>query len=127
MILSPVHTDKSWTDYTLNLSTQYDVSASCIPSGGTGGGNYVDVDLRVVVHMAANTAMVCTLFFNVICYADCFPKVTRPSHHHGSTISCPGVVRRGVAHTWSTHILTAFQRAESTGEGLIDATAVNDM
>jgi hypothetical protein len=56
---SPVHMDKSWTDYSVNLSTYYDDSMASIPPDGTGGGNYVDVGLRIVVCMASNTAMVC--------------------------------------------------------------------
>jgi hypothetical protein len=40
-------------------------------------------------------------------------KVAMPHHNHGTTVSRPGVRRMGVAHSWSTHILQAFEHANA--------------
>jgi len=51
----PIHSDNSYTSYTISLSTEYD-NGPYAP--GTGGGNYVDVDLQVVIKMATDTVLV---------------------------------------------------------------------
>jgi hypothetical protein len=57
--------------------------------------------------------------------------VTVPQHNHGTTVSRPGVKRLGVAHSWSTHILKAFERANAvvkeTPDCLVDVNWVDEM
>jgi hypothetical protein len=61
----PLHTDRSWTGYSFSLSTSYSKEFAHIPTNGTGGGNYVDADLKVIVLMDTDTAMVSSL---LTCY-----------------------------------------------------------
>ena len=35
----------------------------------------------------------------------------RPEFKHGTTVSCPGVSRQGIAINFSTHIKDAFEKA----------------
>ena len=55
---SPVHTDRSWTGYSLSLSTTYSTINAYIPPMGTKGGNYIDVDMKIIVMMDSDTALV---------------------------------------------------------------------
>ena len=63
-LFSPVHTDRSWTGFLLALSTEYDTSEATIPTGGTAGGNYVDITLKMVVMMDVDTVLVFFLIKN---------------------------------------------------------------
>lgn len=61
----PVHTDRSWTGFSFSLSTTYSTVKASIPQNGTGGGNYIDVDMKVVVMMDTDTALV---KFDISCH-----------------------------------------------------------
>jgi hypothetical protein len=36
-----------------------------------------------------------------------------PAHRHGTTLSHPKVNQMGVAHSWSVHIIEAFEHANA--------------
>jgi len=104
--LSWAHTDKCWARYasawcldrvvqkpgTEKSRTNHDgENKDAWPSGG--GGNFVDITLRVVVKQAAGTLL---LF--------------QPEYLHGTTRLC-GAHNRLCVITFSTHILKAYQIA----------------
>ncbi|KAL4075327.1 hypothetical protein V8B97DRAFT_1883409 [Scleroderma yunnanense] len=88
-----IHTDKLFAPYALNWVTQHEVKDGQVNPQLTGG-NYVDVSLRVVVKCATDTIM-------TMC----------PKFKHGTTVSCPGVLRQGTAINFSTHIKVAYAKA----------------
>jgi hypothetical protein len=74
------------------------------------GGNYVDVSLKTIVKMDTGTVLVCIMIL-LISYCIIWIKITKPNHKHGTTLPRSGLQRTGVAHTWSTHIKEAYDKA----------------
>jgi hypothetical protein len=61
MFSSPVHTDRTYCDFTLSWNTAYNMHTNTLPVGWNGttlGGNFVDVALKVVVLNDVGTALV---------------------------------------------------------------------
>jgi hypothetical protein len=93
------------------------LSTSCIDTRRSSrqkkeaGGNYVDVSLKTIVKMDTGTVLVCALQHFFIINYSIYIKITRPDHKHGTTLPRSGLQRTGIAHTWSTHIKEAYEKA----------------